>query len=110
MCYDRGLSFSFTVGSCPGYLDTFKKSSPTIRSNNCQLFLTADKRSGTIRCFACSSYRSTLIVQHQRFKSRPQDDESTHATHITYGCVESIEKHVLLFTISLLVDASQSQF
>ncbi|XP_065894386.1 uncharacterized protein [Dysidea avara] len=82
----RSTTLNQISGSCPGYLDTFKKSSPTIRSNNCQLFLTTDNRSGNVRCSACSSYRSTLIVQHQRYKSRPPDDESTHATHITYGC------------------------
>ena len=88
--YDRGLLFSFIVGSRPGYLDTFKKSSPTIRSNNCQLFLTADS------VVVPSVVLPAPVIDQLRFYSINASSQglkmmNLHMPLITYGCAESIE-------------------
>ena len=78
----------FYVGTYAGYLDVASNPvAPTLCSNNCQLFLEENRRCDAVRCPACSNFRSSLIVQYARYKSRLSKDitiDTSHGSHINY--------------------------
>ena len=85
-----------------GYLDiNSHASTPTLRSNDCQVFLAPNKRSNTIRCSACSNYRSLLIVQCQRLNSKSSQDCSAHSSHINYRYESIINVHNNVHVVNL---------